>query len=160
MDSLVQYNDIPTNERFYKKYTDNGKFTIKDKKKECNFPDIVLECKQATELVNWLNTYVHSTHHYMIDLIVGSSNDIKIAKFLKNKLPYDCEIDSDELFLKIQYPDIDEYDNDIMCDYLQIPTECITYCTTKKDNTRKYNIIYLTWENISGELYKLENGYD
>ena len=105
MDSLIQYDDIPTNERFYKKYTDNGKFTIKDKKKECNFPDIDLECKQATELVNWLNTYVHSTHHYMIDLIVGSSNDIKIAKFLKNKLPYDCEIDSDDLTVQ----------NDLMC---------------------------------------------
>lgn len=160
MDSLIQYDDIPSNERFYKKCIDNVKFTIKDKKKECNFPDIILDSRQATNLVNWLNTYVYSTHHYMLDLIDGNVNDIEIVKFLKKKLPYDCEIESDDLFLKIQYPDIDKYDNNIICGYLQIPTECITYCTTKKDHARKYNIIYLTWENISGEIYKLENGYD
>lgn len=90
--------------------------------------------------------------HFLYQIILDGATDGEIVQILKNKLPNTCNIESDDLFLRIEYvsdgnhEDIEECN---ICKMIEMPVKCITYRTVKKDIDNNYRkVLYLTWECI------------
>lgn len=92
-------------------------------------------------------------NHYLLDLILNDSNDDTIEKKLEDKVPINCNIESDDLFLRIEYMFDENLINEIICEMLEIPVDCITYISTKKDENNEYwKVLYIDWETISDSI--------
>ena len=94
--------------------------------------------------------------HFLYQVILNDGSDDEIIQILKNRLPTTCNVESDDLFLRIEYvsdgnsDQIEEYN---ICKMIDIPVKCITYRSVKRNIDSNYKkVLYLTWECIAGAI--------
>lgn len=94
--------------------------------------------------------------HFLYQIILNGASDDEIIQILKNRLPNTCNVESDDLFLRIEYTSngnceqIEEYN---ICKMIDIPVKCITYRSIKRNIDNCYKkVLYLTWECIAGAI--------
>lgn len=94
--------------------------------------------------------------HFLYRIILNGASDNEIIQILKSKLPITCNVESDDLFLRIEYAsegnreEIEEYN---ICKMIDIPVKCITYRSVKRDINNNYRkVLYLSWEYIAGAI--------
>ena len=88
--------------------------------------------------------------HYLEEIILKSTegSDIEIIKKVKERLPEDFIVNSDDTFLVIEYKDLDKYSSKRIIENLDLPFESVSYITTKRCYGQDNIILYLCWDRI------------
>lgn len=92
--------------------------------------------------------------HYLEEIILKSTegSDIKIIKKVKERLPENFIVNSDDTFLVIEYEDLDKYSSRKIVESLDLPFESVSYITTKRCYEQDNIILYLSWDKIIDDM--------
>lgn len=92
--------------------------------------------------------------HYLEEIILKSTegSDTKIIKKVKERLPENFIVNSDDTFLVIEYEDLDKYSSRKIVKSLDLPFESVSYITTKRCYGHDNIILYLSWDKIIDDM--------